>query len=137
MPLFSQDGRVLRVKTALGVDVLLLAGFSGREVVSRQFLFELDLISENEKIDPLEILRTEVTVSITLPSGEDRHIHGVVRRFVQQDRKHAYTAYRAEVVPASWFLSLSRDSRIFQNLSVREIIAKVFEDAGFDARLAG
>jgi type VI secretion system secreted protein VgrG len=133
MPLFSQDGRLFRVKTALGDDVLLLAGFTGKEVVSRQFLFELDLISESETIDPLQILRTDVTVSITLPTGDDRHISGVVRRFVQQDRKHAFTAYRAEVVPASWFLSLSRDSRIFQNLTVREIIAKVFDDAGFDA----
>jgi type VI secretion system secreted protein VgrG len=130
MPL-SQAGRLFRVKTALGEDVLLLAGFTGREVVSRQFLFELDLISEDEAIDPQAILGTPVTIVITLPTGEDRHISGIVSRFMQGERKHAYATYRADMVPGSWLLSLSRDSRIFQNLSVPEIVAKVFEEAGF------
>ena len=61
----------------------------------------------------------------------DRFVHGVVRRFTQLGRSEGLTAYRAEVVPWLWFLSLSRDCKIFQNLSVPEIVEQVFTGLGY------
>ena len=39
--------------------------------------------------------------------------------------------YRAEIVPWLWYLGHSTDCRIFQNLSVPEIIEQVFQTFGF------
>ena len=47
MPTTTQANRPMQVATALGTDVLLLAGFSGREAISTLFTFQLDLLWES------------------------------------------------------------------------------------------
>src|SRR5262249_7537355 len=57
--------------------------------------------------------------------------HGLVRRFTQLGRSPSgLVAYRAELVPATWFLSLSSDCRIYQQKHVVDIVKAVFADAG-------
>lgn len=128
---YTQAGRPMRVETDLGEDVLLLEGFSGREGISRPFTWELDLLSEEPDIDPADVLRTPMLVTIETPSGEDRLVHGRVRRFVQVGRSEELTSYRAEIVPWPWFLSLTRDCRIFQEMTVLQIVEDVFETQGY------
>lgn len=128
MSLFSQEGRLLRITTSLPADVLLLGGFSGRETISQPFLFELDLFSEDAALDPKDLLDSPVTILIGLPGGADRPIHGIVRRFVQQNQRGPLTSYRAEVVPRLWFLALRRNSRIFQHKSVLDIVETVLKE---------
>lgn len=140
MGTYSQDKRPIRVKTALGKDELLLGEFAGTEGVSQLFSYTLDLLSENAAVDPARVLRTPATVTIELPDGSQRYINGVVNRFSQLGQLEGLTFYRAEIVPWLWFLSLSSDCRIFQNLSVTEIVEQVFKDLGystFDIRCAG
>jgi type VI secretion system secreted protein VgrG len=131
MASFTQDNRPLRVATPLGKDVLLLERVSGVEVVSSPFQFVLEMLSENASIDPKALIRKPISVSIALPGGGERFIHGRVSRFTQLGRRSGLTAYRADVVPWLWFLSLSNDCRIFQNQSVTEIIELVFKEGGF------
>jgi len=131
MPDYTQANRPLRVTTPLGEDVLLLAGFSGLEGVSLPFSFRLDLLSEDAAVTAGALLRQPVSITLRLPEGEERTLHGLVRRFVQQGRVEELTAYQAEVVPWLWFLSLSRESRIYQNLSALEIVEQVFRALGF------
>src|SRR4029453_2955714 len=115
MASYTQDNRPLRVTTPLGKDVLLLERFSGEEAVSKPFRFTLEMLSENAAVDPGAMLRKPVSVTISLPGGGERVLHGQVNRFVQLGRRAGLTAYTAEVVPWLWFLSLSNDCRIFQN----------------------
>lgn len=131
MASLTQDNRPLRVSTGLGKDVLLLERFSGEEGVSMPFHFTLEMLSENAAIDPGAVLRKPIRVTIALPGGGDRVVHGMVSRFTQLGRRAGLTAYRAEMVPWLWFLSLTNDCRIFQNLSVTEIVEQVFTEAGF------
>lgn len=128
---YTQANRPMWVETELGEDVLLLEGFNGREAMSEPFLFRLDLLSEDPAIDGESVLRTNVGVGLTLPDGETRWIHGVVRRFVQLRRDHDLTAYRAEIVPWLWFLSLARDCRIFQEKDALDIVEEVFNEQGY------
>ncbi|HEU4456417.1 MAG TPA: type VI secretion system tip protein TssI/VgrG [Longimicrobium sp.] len=127
---YTQTGRPMRVETALGADVLLLAGLSGLEGVSRPFSFRLDLVSEDDAVSAAGLLRTPAAVTLLLPTGDERTIHGLVRRFVQEGRREELTSYQAEIVPWLWFLSLSRESRIYQELSVPEIVEQVFRGLG-------
>jgi type VI secretion system secreted protein VgrG len=132
MAKFSQDNRPMRVDTALDTDVLMLEGFSGDEAVSSPYGYTLDLMSENPAIAAADVLRTPVLVTVyTLEGTGERYIHGLVRSFAQLDQSEGLTSYRAEIVPWLWFLSLSTDCRIFQNLTVPDIVTQVFKDLGY------
>jgi type VI secretion system secreted protein VgrG len=137
---FSQKGRYLGVKTPLGEDVLLLEGFSGREAISRPFHFTLELLSEDPAVDPEELIRQAVTVSVGLPDGSTRVINGRVARFTQLGQAAILHSYSAQIVPWLWFLSLSNDCRIFQKMNVLDIIKKIFADypdADFSVKCMG
>lgn len=128
---YSQANRPMRVATALGPDVLLLEGFSGMEAVSKPFAYTVDLLSENPAIAAGTVLRTPVGLTIVSSDGSERLIHGLVRSFSQLGRSDELVSYRAEVVPWLWFLSLTTDCRIYQNLSVPEILEEVFGGFGY------
>jgi type VI secretion system secreted protein VgrG len=133
MAKYSQADRPLRVDTELGEDGLLLESFTGDEGVSKPFFFTLDMISEDPAIDPKSLLRTPATITLGLYGGDERVIHGIIRRFVQlgQSGDGETTSYRAEIVPWLWFLSLSSECKIFQEMSALEIVEKVFKDQGY------
>lgn len=136
--LLTQANRPIRVDTQLGPDVLLLTGFNGVEAVSQPFVFQLELLSLLPDVDPAALLRQPVLVAIRLDNGETRYIHGLCSRFSQGHQRDNLTSYRAEIVPWLWFLRLSRESRIYQDLTAPEIIEQVFKRLGytdFDNRL--
>jgi type VI secretion system secreted protein VgrG len=72
-----------------------------------------------------------VTVTLELNEGDERPMHGMISRFTQLGRRDGLTSYRAEMVPWLWFLSLTSDCRIFQNMSVPEIVETVFKEQGY------
>lgn len=131
MPTYTQAGRPLTIKTPLPNDELLLVGLEGHESISRPFSFQLDLMSENRAVDPKALLRKPSTITILLPDDDKRHINGLVSRISQGGVRDDLAFYRAELVPWFWFLSLSRDCKMFQNLSVPDIIEQVFKARGF------
>ena len=131
MAQFTQSKRPLRVTTPLGPDKLLLAGLEGHDAVSRPFRYTLDLRSEDFAIATDSLLRKAITIAVDLPDGSVRHINGMVSRFACVGSQGVLASYEAEIVPWFWFLSLARDCRVFQNLTVPEIVEKVFTDAGY------
>jgi type VI secretion system secreted protein VgrG len=131
MPGYSQADRPIRVTTPLGEDALLLAAFSGVEGVSMPFELRLSMLSDDAAVSAADLLRQPVAITLRLADDSERTLHGLVRRFVQQGTAEALTAYQAEVVPWLWFLSLSHESRIYQNLTTLQIVEQVFRDRGF------
>ncbi|MFW6206668.1 MAG: type VI secretion system Vgr family protein, partial [Gemmatimonadota bacterium] len=131
MPEYTQANLPMRIDTVLDEDVLLLNSFSGTEAISKPFTIHLDLLSEDPEIDPDELLRSEVLLSIDLPDGSTRPFHGHISQFVQLGRSDELTHYQAEMVPWLWFLSLSQDCRIFQEMDVLEIVEEIFSDLGY------
>ena len=131
MPRYSQKDRFFRVDVpSIGEDVLLLEGFSGEEHVSEPFEFTLQLLSEETGIDPLKVLREPIVLTVRLPDGSDRQIHGICNRFAQHGRDEELTTYEAEIVPWLWFLSLNKDCKIFQKKTVLEIFQEIFGKYG-------
>ncbi|TVP58341.1 MAG: type VI secretion system tip protein VgrG [Gemmatimonadales bacterium] len=128
---YSQEKQPMRIFTDLPDDTLLLEELNGEEGVSRPYRFTLDLVSEDPNVDGEGLLRSEVRVEIGLPEGGTRHIHGIIRSFSQRGQSRDLVTYRVEVVPWLWFLSLARDSRIFQGKSVLEIVEEVFQGQGY------
>ena len=106
-------------------------GLRGQEGMSRLFHFHLDLLSEDPTIAFNQIVGQQVTLRILLADGSPRYINGCVSRFAQTGHDMRFTYYRAEVVPWLWFLTRTADCRIFQNMTVPDIILKIFKDLGF------
>ncbi len=80
---YTQEGRLFKIDTPLGKDVLLLRGFTGTERISRLFSFSLDLLSENSSISFSDIIGKNVTISLKQLDGSYRYLNGIISRFAQ------------------------------------------------------
>jgi type VI secretion system secreted protein VgrG len=118
---------------------LLVTAFSGSDRIGRPFRFELELASPRNDIDGPALLTNDAWLGIKqgtmLASGQLGarllKIHGVLSCFEQHGRRQGYYLYRATLVPRLWRLSLTRQSRIFQEQSTLDIIKAVLEAVGF------
>jgi type VI secretion system secreted protein VgrG len=129
--MYTQDNRLISITTPLGKEALLLNGFAGNEGISRLFKFDLDLLSEDPAISFEALVGQKATISIKTIDGGERYINGFVSRFAQSGSDERFTHYQAKVVPWLWFLTRTADCRIFQNMTVPDIITKIFCDLGF------
>jgi type VI secretion system secreted protein VgrG len=143
---YSQEERLLEIKTTLGETELLLERFSGTEAVSAPFEFRCTLLSTLETVDLKSLLRTPATISLSLPDGTERPFHAIFRSLTQAEEGEGteterqtagisnpsrdLTVYTAVLVPKIWFLGLDADCKIFQNMSVPDIVEKVLTDSG-------
>ncbi|MEW6127926.1 MAG: type VI secretion system tip protein VgrG [Acidobacteriota bacterium] len=148
MGAYKQDFRPIQIFTPLGEDVLLLQRFDGHEGISSLFQFNLQMHSENRNITFDSIVGKKATIKITLPTGKERYINGLISRFSQGGSTmmeggttpKIYAHYNATLVPWLWMLTRTTDCRIFQNQSVPDIIKTIFQEYGFndfDPRLQG
>jgi type VI secretion system secreted protein VgrG len=130
----TQVNRPLAVKVqGLDADALLLVGFTGEEAISQLFRYRLDVVAENPARIPFEkLLGRSVTVELELPGSRQprekkRFFNGICRRVTQGERDTNFTRFRMEVVPQAWLLTKVTRSRVFQHLSVWDILDKVFD----------
>jgi type VI secretion system secreted protein VgrG len=138
MPSYLQADRLLTVTTPLGPDDLLLVGLVGTEAISQLFQFQLDLIAVQDTKVPFEqLLGKKVTAHVRAPGGDLRHFSGICNRAVQGGRDATFTYYRLEVVPEFWFLTRKTQSRIFQQISVKDILQKVLQGLSVQYQLTG
>src|SRR6202161_388550 len=128
---FSQEDRLVSLTTPLGQGVLLLAGFTGHEAISRLFSFHLDLLTEHGPIEFPTIIGKNVTISVTQTDNTPRYFNGFVSHFDQCGYDTRFIHYQMEVVPWTWMLTRNADCKIFHNKTVQDVIKKVFSDRGF------
>lgn len=135
MSTYTQTNRPIQVESTFGANALLVEHFSGEEALSTPFEYVLDCLSENPGLDGKKAVRSPIGISIELPSGGKRFIHGLVSRFVHLGRDATFTRYRLEVVPALWFSTQRTNNRIFQKLSIPEIAEKLLKELKVDYKL--
>jgi type VI secretion system secreted protein VgrG len=135
---YVQADRHITATTPLGPDVLLLRGFSGVEAVSQLFRFRLDMDAENGTLIAFDrLLGQKISVSLGLAGGETRFFSGVCSRVSEGVPDASFTPYQLEVVPQFWFLTRVAQSRIFQQLSVPDILKQVLTGLDVDFQLSG
>ena len=138
MPTYTQAGRMLAVHTPLEEDLLILTGLRGPERISSLFRFELDLLAETNAAIPFDrLLGAPMTVELHQPDGNIRYFNGIVQVFEQRERDEVFAAYRAELVPNLWLLTRKVRSRIFQQLTIPEILRQLFAGLKVTYDLAG
>lgn len=115
-PLPPEDLRFLSMTATEGLSVL--------------GAIELQLVSARADISADELLGQPAGVTALLRDGAERHFNGIVTRFGIGAPQGRYFGYHASIRPWLWVLTRTADCRIFQDMSVPEIVDKVFADHG-------
>jgi len=110
---------------------LQVIGFQGQETLSRPFHFEVELVGQpDQTVDTNELIGQPALLTVNLAGGGNRFVHGMVRRMAALGTGSGpkRRRYLCDVVPLLWKLRYVQRSRIFQNLSVPEILKKVLDE---------
>ena len=125
----------ITLETPLG-DGVVFRSMEGREALSEPFQYRLDVASPRSDLKPTDWLDHSVTVRIErTDSGgatPPRCWNGRVTEFEYLGTgDDGYSRYGLTVSAWLGYLRLTGNCRIFQGMSVPDIIAKVFQDRGF------
>ncbi|MFQ7899984.1 type VI secretion system tip protein TssI/VgrG [Stutzerimonas degradans] len=104
--------------------------FRGREAISQPYRFELELVSERPDLELESLLHRPAFLAFA-PDGSG--IHGLVYQAGQGESGKRLTRYRLTLVPQLAYLAHRTNQRIFQHLSVPQIVAQVLEEHGIQA----
>ena len=112
-------------------EELRVLSFEGDEGISAPYQFNLVLACSSSQISLSDVVGNLGLLTLSGQKG-DRYFHGLVSHFQQQDSGRKFTVYEATVVPGIWRLLYTRDSRIFQQKSIKAIISKILKDRQID-----
>ncbi|WP_415769495.1 type VI secretion system tip protein VgrG [Pseudomonas sp. LB3P38] len=101
--------------------------FTGREALNQPFEFELELVSEKASINLESVLHKLAFLQLS-PSGTG--IHGLVYSIAQGEAGKRLTRYRISLRPQLAYLAHRVNQRIFQQMTVPQIISQVLEEHG-------
>ncbi|RML87298.1 Rhs element Vgr protein, partial [Pseudomonas syringae pv. maculicola] len=106
---------------------LQVLSFTGTEGISQPFSFDLELVSENPDIDLETLLHKQAFLAFD-PQGNG--IHGQIYQVSQRDSGRRLTHYSVTLAPHFSYLAHRTNQRIFQSLTVPQIISLVLKDHG-------
>ncbi|MEZ4309032.1 MAG: type VI secretion system tip protein TssI/VgrG [Polyangiaceae bacterium] len=127
------SGDLFELRAGPGGDLTLeVAAFRGREGMSRLYRFDVTFLSELEpQALRRAVLGRPVELSLQSPGlGLSRSIRGIAASLVElgtrDDRGRAHFTLR--LVPRAWLLRKRRASRIFQDMTVEEVVRSVLTE---------
>ena len=133
MATLTQANGPMAIATGLGPDEFLLTSLEGQEQISGLSRFRAAMVALNDTAVPFEkVVGQPASIALWLPGNKKRYFNGIVNRLARGERDETFTSFEAEIVPAVWLLTKRVQSRIFQHISVPEILQRVL--AGFDVR---
>ncbi len=133
---WNRDTALLTMTSALGPDALLPISLTASESISETFEFEVYAVSQHGIIDPDTLLWQPACVTLQSNGEPVRYFHGIVRIVTAEgalrgaDAADDHQLYRLIMVPRLWFLNQTVDCRVFQNLTVVDVLKQLFQDVG-------
>ncbi len=107
-------------------DFKVLA-FKGHEALNQPFRFDVHLVSERHDVDLEALLHQPAFLQL---DAQGCGIHGQVERIAQGDRGQRLSHYQLSLRPRLANLAYRINQRIFQQLTVPDIIAQVLKEHG-------
>jgi type VI secretion system secreted protein VgrG len=118
-------------------ESLSVSHLAGREGLSRLYEFQVGFHPLNdEPLETRELLGAPALLTVGLPGGKARQVHGRVRAVDTLGPQGGRWRYQAWVVPQAWWLTRVQRSRIFQGRTVPQIVKAVLEEGGVEVKLA-
>ncbi|VXB40283.1 type VI secretion system Vgr family protein [Massilia sp. 9I] len=134
---FTQDTRLIRLTTSLGED-LVAECVHGEEAISRGYCFRIDALSLDAQVRLKALVGQPALVELLTATSIDapRPFHGYITAAEMTGANGGFARYALTLEPWSQFLALGRDSRIFQDMSVFDILDVVFGSYAGRGRIA-
>lgn len=135
---FTQHQRIVRLTTTDGAQSLLAETLRGEEGIGSGFRFELSALSLDASIALKSLIGQPVLVELLTQAGSGslRPFHGHVTTAELSGSNGGFARYKLVIEPWTAFLRLGRDSRIFQDKSVIDILDAVFQGYNGKGQLA-
>ena len=121
-----QQGRLLKLDTPLGNNVLLPQRVVARSRLGRHYEFTVDVVSTSTRIELKKLIAQPVALWVQQSDASYLPHHGYVHTARRLGSESGLTCY--QIVFASWmhFLRFRKDARIWQDKPVDEILTDVF-----------
>jgi type VI secretion system secreted protein VgrG len=128
-PRFTQDTRLLRLSTPLGAERLLAESLRGEESLDRPYRLQVSALSLDAAIPLKSLLGQPVLLEVltAVPGMPLRPFHGHITSAQLIGANGGFARYGLTIEPWFAFLALGRDSRIFQDKTVFDILDAVFQ----------
>ena len=139
--------RLLEFKMPDGAGKAVLARLSTRETLGAMPEYQLIVVSDTARLGPQDLLGKNITAGLEMLGGRElRYFNGYITQFSdagssssswfgEEANGRAYQ-YRLTVHPWLWFLTRSSNFRIFQSMTVPDVVQNVCNGYPFsDLRL--
>jgi type VI secretion system secreted protein VgrG len=123
---YTQTTRLLRLTTPLGSEQLLAECVSGEESISESYTFTISALSLDANISLRTLLGQPALLELLTTNSEPRPFHGHLTTVEFNGANGGMARYTLKLQPWSEFLARTRDSRVFQNMTVLDILDAVF-----------
>ncbi|MGO4475940.1 type VI secretion system Vgr family protein [Massilia sp. 2TAF26] len=134
---FSDTSRLLRLHTRLGPDRLLAESIRGEEAIGEGYAFTITALSLDAGISLRALIGHPALLELlTVDAGRPRAFHGYLTVAELNGANGGMARYTLSLQPWSTFLAHTRDSRIFQDMSVPDIVDTVLKAWQGRGRLA-
>ena len=114
-------------------EELRVLDFELQEFISAPYQCRVTLATQNNTLDESTFLAQAGLLTLIF-NDRRQYLHGEVAGFEYGHEQGGYFLYRVLLVPKFWFLGKRTNQRIFQQMSVPQIIEQVFNEAGITAR---
>lgn len=115
----------VRFVSPLGDDLLVFS-MHGKEEMGRLSVFDMELVSPKSDLNFDNVVGQQVTATLVIQEGE-RHFNGYITEFKYLGWDGVYSRYAATIRPWLWLLTRTSDCRVFQKMTVPDIIKKIFK----------
>ncbi|CAN7628855.1 type VI secretion system tip protein TssI/VgrG [Pseudoduganella sp. LjRoot289] len=124
----TQDNRILRLSTPLGPDRLVAECLRGEEALSQPYELKVAALSSDAGVALKSLLGQPVLLQLMTAAsrGQLRPFHGHVTAAHMLGADGGLARYELTIAPWYAFLAAGRDSRVFQDMAVFDILDAVF-----------
>lgn len=119
---FTGDTRHFQLTTAFGRDCLIVDSVHGGEGSGQQFRFHLSTLSNDPGISPKSLIGQPALLLIEAGRDTRRLFHGYITTAEHSGQER----YQLSMEPWTAFLDRAPASRVFQNMTVFDILDCVF-----------
>jgi type VI secretion system secreted protein VgrG len=130
--LFGQGSRLLKLRfgegSGIGSETLLPHKLHGEEGLSKNYCYSLDCLSADTYLELKSLLGQPAEISLLLPDGTYRLLTGLVTAARQAGSEGGFAAYVLTIEPALATLAHRRNSRVFQDRTVPQIVETILDE---------
>lgn len=105
-------------------------GYRAHERISHPFDLRVEIALVGDVLDPSACLRSAMALSIVEDGLVRRVYHGVCEELCFLRAQGSRNIFEVRIVPSLFALSHRRDCRIFQDVTVVDVVEKILEEAG-------